>query len=436
MEEVVKFLENNIDNQETIVVATSGGPDSMCLLELINRLKDKNSWRVICAHVNHKLRCESEEEALMVKEYAKRHQDVFEYLEINEYKNGKFSENDARKKRYEFFFSLMDKYKSKILLTAHHGDDLIETVLMRINRGSNLSGYMGIKLISDKGRYKIIRPLLLVDKQEILKYANENNIPYRIDKSNEYEKYTRNRYRKEVVPFLKKENNKVHRKYLKYAIELEEYDNFVNDYIESKHIIVDNKINIDKVNKESSFIKRKCIEFLVRKIQEEDYFDISDNQVLEMVKLIEKNNKTVDLNNGYKGINSYGFLKIEKSKNYDDVDIIIDKDLELLDYKFYYNSKDISSGNDCVLLDSHELVLPLRLRTWHNGDKMLVKNLGGSKLISDIMINSKVEKEKRKGIPVLVDSKDVILWIPNLKKSQFCKEISEKYDIIIKCEAR
>ena len=170
MKKVIEFLKKTIDKNTSLVVACSGGPDSMCLLDLVTKLKDELNLNIIVAHVNHKLRIESEEEAKMVENYSKENNLIFELLEITDYINGNFSEEDARKRRYKFFNEVIEKYHASLLLTAHHGDDLIETILMRLTRGSNLSGYIGIKEISQNENYKTLRPLLSIKKDEIINY--------------------------------------------------------------------------------------------------------------------------------------------------------------------------------------------------------------------------------------------------------------------------
>lgn len=436
MKRELEFLNNNIQDNTSVVIACSGGPDSMCLLSLVNNLSTTKNITVICAHVNHKLRKESEEEAQMVERYCKENNIIFESMEITDYLNGEFSEEDARIRRYNFFDQVINKYQAAYLLTAHHGDDLIETVLMRLTRGSNLSGYIGIKQINTNESYKILRPLLTTTKEEILKYNQENNIPYAIDSSNNNLKYTRNRYRNVILPFLKNEDANVHLKYLKFSEELIAYDNFISDYIASKNIIVDNSILINKLNSETQFIKRKAIELLIKEIQKNDYLAISDNQMQEIIKLLDKSNKSVDLNNNYKCINEYGILKIVKKEDSNLTEIIFDKDVSTKYFNFYYNTKDGNDSNYSIYLSSDDIVLPLKLRAKQDGDRMIVKNMGGSKKISDIFIDCKVPKNKREEYPILVDAKDTIIWVPGLKKSQFAKDKSEKYDIIIKCEAR
>lgn len=437
MNKELEFLKENINKNDIVVVACSGGPDSMCLLSLVNEIKNELNLKIIVAHVNHKLRVESEEEKEMVENYSKENNLIFELLEINKYTNNKFSEDDARKRRYDFFDELIKKYNAKILLTAHHGDDLIETILMRLTRGSNLSGYIGIKMINKNDEYKILRPLLSTTKDNILDYLNKNNIPYRIDKTNEELEHTRNKYRHYILPFLKKENKKVHEKYLKFSKELIEYDNFVNTYIRNNNFIVDNSIVINKIKGESDFIKRKALELLVKEIQKDDIFDISDEQMKNLMKLYTLDNKEIDLNNNYQGINSYGKILILKKNSEILNKVLIDKDMKLSNYYFYYNDETKKDNtNSCILLNSNEIKLPLYIRSFDNGDRIVVKNLNGSKKVSDIFIDNKVPKHKRSTYPILVDANNTILWVPNLKKSQFSKDFSEKYDIIIKCEAR
>lgn len=436
MKKEIDFLKKNIENNSTVIVACSGGPDSMCLLNLVNSLKETMNLNVIVAHVDHNVRKESKEEAKMVESYALNNNLTFELMEIISYNNDTFSENEARKKRYDFFKELQKKYNASILLTAHHGDDLIETILMRLTRGSNLNGYIGIREITTNQNFKILRPLLTTTKKDIIKYLDENNINYAIDKTNDEMIHTRNRYRKIILPFLKKENPLVHEKYLKFSKELIEYDKFVTSYIKSKNFIQDDKILIIKLKDESDFIKRKCLEIIIKELQKNDYFDISDEQINLLMRLYNLSNKSVDLNNNYQGINSYGKIFIRKKEISFKKEIILDKDTEYGNFRFYYNINAMNKSNSCIALDTTTIKLPLKIRTIQEKDRMNVKNLNGSKKVSDIFINSKVPKYEREGYPILVDSNDEILWIPNIKKSKFAKDKSEKYDIIIKCEAR
>ena len=117
------YLKKN----DVIVVATSGGPDSMFLLDYLKN--DPRNFKLICAHVNHKMRPESDQEYIEVEKYCKKNNIIFEGYEILEYHSDNFH-NEARVIRYDFFKSLVKKYHAGYLATAHHGDDLMETILM------------------------------------------------------------------------------------------------------------------------------------------------------------------------------------------------------------------------------------------------------------------------------------------------------------------
>ena len=145
MKEVLEFIKNlNISTDEPVIVACSGGPDSMFLLSVLNNL----GLKVVCAHVNHNVRLESIDEYKFMEDYCNDHNIIFEGTELIDAPSKDF-ENYARMFRYKFFEKLIKKYNSKYLFTAHHGDDLIETILMRISRGSTLNGYAGFNFITE-----------------------------------------------------------------------------------------------------------------------------------------------------------------------------------------------------------------------------------------------------------------------------------------------
>ena len=439
MDKVLNYLKQEIRDNKTIILACSAGPDSMCLLDLLNKIKKDKNLRIIIAHVNHKVREESDKEEIFLKEYCEKLNLEFVSKHLDEYKEKEFNENEAREKRYQFLDEVMKKYHGYYLLTAHHGDDLIETILMRLTRGSNLKGYIGIKEKQVKVNYTILRPLLRVNKENILEYNKNNNIPYVIDKSNEDIKYTRNRYRKNILPFLKEENSNIHLKYYQFSKELEEYDRFLNNYILNKDLLIEDYIDLNKIKEESKFIKRKCIELLIREIQNSDYLDISNKQIEEIMNIMDKDgNKVINLNNKYIALKEYNKLRIIKEKERKEFNYILDKDIDINNYKirFLDNNENIDNSNNILLLNKEDISLPLIIRSKKDGDKMTIKNLNGHKKINDILIDEKVPLKERDNILVITDSKNNILWIPRLKKSQFAKDKKEKYDIILKCEVK
>lgn len=436
MNEAKKFLDNLLNNNDTIVVGVSGGPDSMCLLSLLKSLAKKYHLKIVCAHVNHGIRKESDKEKEFVENYCVINNIIFEYYKIEEYKNNKFTESDGRNKRYAFFKQLVTKYQAEYLMTAHHAGDLAETILMRIVRGSNLKGYIGIPKISTNDNYSIVRPLLSATKKDILEYLDKNNIQYVIDKSNDSDKYTRNRFRKQVLPLLEKEQKDIYKKFNKYSSELLSYYEYVRSIVKEKikYIYKDGKINIEKFLQEEEFIQHRILEYIIEDIQKYDIFDISDKQIEEIFKLIKnRGNKQINLNNNYIARISYNYLILEKNKNVESYEYILDKDLKVNEYKITFIKNSLEKSNNVIRLDSKEIALPLKVRTMQDGDIMAVKNLKGHQKVKDIFINAKIDLKKRKGFPLIVDSKNTIIWIPSVKKSTFDKEISEKCDIILKC---
>lgn len=441
MKEEEKRLLSLIKDNCTVIVSCSGGPDSMALLSVVNNIKDKKNLKVICAHVNHKVRKESDYEAKMVEKYALENNDIFELYEINKYHEKVNFHEDARKIRYKFLNELKEKYNAEYLLTAHHGDDLTETILMRITRGSNIKGYIGFKEISSWEGITLIRPLIRKTKKSLIEYDNENNIPYEIDKTNFSDDYTRNRYRNNIIPLIKEENKNVHIKYLKLSEEIDRYYEYVKDRAldnYKKIINEDNSINVDKLNKLPQLEKEVIISELIVKYQMYDYLPITDNLFTDMLNTLssKKTNNIINLPNDYIFGKEYNKLVFKKITSIvETIDYTLDKDYigEMFDIIF---TNKFDKSNNVIALDSKEIVLPLKLRTRKDGDYIEVLNLNGRKKLNDIFIDKKVNRDLRNNYPILVDSNNTILWVPGLKKSKFAKEKNEKYDIILCCKEK
>jgi tRNA(Ile)-lysidine synthase len=437
MEEAYLFLQNEIKMDNTVVIGVSGGPDSMAVLHLLLRLRDIEEINIICAHVNHNVRSESKMEAINLKNYCDANNITFEMMKIEEYSGDNF-ESEARNIRYSFFEKAIEKYNANYLVTAHHGDDLMETILMRIVRGSTFKGYAGFNKMVDKGSYKILRPLINVTKEDIIKYDHKNNIDYAVDSSNLTDEHTRNRYRKYVLPFLKKENPKVHEKFLKFSQKMLEYNEFID--LEMKKVIDeiyhDNELYISKFINLNKVLQEKIINYVMEKIYFDDLMLVTDVHIALIFKLIysSKPNARIYLPNNIKVIRAYEKLMLTKeeedTQNYT---------IELTSYVNIPNGKNLGiiedideKSNYICRLNSNELSMPLYVRNKQDGDKMEVKGLGGSKKIKDIFINEKISTREREKWPILVDNCGKILWLPGLKKSKYDKSKKESYDIIIK----
>ena len=437
---MIKDILNKLEikNEKYLIVGCSAGPDSMALLHL---LKNNTNKIIVCAHINHNVRKESNEEEEYLKNYCKDNNIIFEKTTLTKYTERNF-ENEARKKRYNFYEKIINKYNAKYLFLAHHGDDLVETIIMKINRGSNLEGYAGIKTISKKNNYYIVRPLLNYTKEDLIKYDKSNNIKYYIDKSNSNTQYTRNRIRKNILPILKEENPNIHKSILKYSETLLEYNDYINREIDKhiNNIYIKKELNIDKFNKLDNFIKKNILYRILNNIYNNKPDIIKEKNIIDILDLINNNKPNIYINLPKDKICIKEYNKLyfkDKNKNKDNYKIIFTDKFELDNIIIEKIDKSDKDGNDICRLNSKNISLPLYIRNKNNGDYIEIKGLNGKKKIKDIFIDKKIPKDKRDNYPLLVDSKNNILWVPNIKKSKFNTKKDEFCDIILKyCERK
>lgn len=439
MEEVYNFIRKEIGLSvgDTIVVGVSGGPDSMALLYILNEFKNKMDLNIICAHVNHNKRKESEQEKIDLENYCKKNNITFEYIKVTNWGDDNFH-NEARSVRYNFFEELVYNYGAKYLMTAHQGDDLIETILMRIVRGSTLKGYSGFSRIVDKGDYKIIRPLITVTKYEILKFDEKNGIQYAIDESNNEDHYTRNRYRHTVLPFLKQEEPNIHKKFLKFSETLLKNSNYI-DSVASKEfnkVFQNGNLDIDKFKSLDPVIQTKIIYNILEKIYGDDLLIVGNAHVDLIFGLISSNksNSVVHLPNNVIVVKSYNELTFSYDDDINDqYEIQIDEIVNLPNGKIIEKVDETNdTSNYTIKLNSKEVTLPLYVRNRRDGDKIKLKGLNAYKKVSEIFINEKIKTSDRNSWPVVLDSKEEIVWLPGLKKSNLDKKNTEEYDIILR----
>lgn len=430
MSDVLNYIKSlGIDGK--VVLACSYGPDSMCLLDLLV----KCNLDVVVAHVNHKLRIESDNEYIELENYCKSNGICFEGYVINDYPKGNV-ENVARGIRYKFFEDVMRKYDSKYLFTAHHGDDLVETILMRLSRGASFKGYGGFEVISKVKFYSLIRPLIFVTKDDIVNYVNDKGIPYAIDSTNLEFVHTRNIYRHRVLPVLKEINPKIHKKFIKFSNNIYDYYNYVNEEVNSYKNILYNKnkyLDINELSMLPIFILKLLIESILFDIYGDSIGVIEDKHVDLIIDLMfsDKANNMVNLPLNIIAYKFYNIIDIKKKEEVFSYDYVIDKELYINNgYIAYLNECDIKKSNYVIRLSSSDVKMPLHVRNRCVGDKISLRN--GSKSVGEIFSECKMNLLERDIYPLVVDDNNKILWIPGIKKSKFDRQIGEEYDIIIK----
>ena len=305
-EKILKTIKkyNLISNGDKIVVAVSGGPDSMCLLNILKNLRPKFSTELFVAHINHMIREEADSETEYVKNYCEKNNikcfikraNVLEMAK--EQKKG--TEEMGRIVRYDFFEYVANEVSANKIAIAHTENDNAEKILMNLMRGASLEGLKGIEPI--RGKY--IRPLIECNREEIEKYCEINKLDPKFDKTNNDNTYTRNKIRNLLIPYIKKEFNPniietlnrlavlarqdatYFNKIVKesYAdILLYENINNLNENLE-KHIILDLK----KFNKLEYVIKSRVLLYSINKLLGTTK-GIEKINIEDMIKLCEKN---------------------------------------------------------------------------------------------------------------------------------------------------
>lgn len=272
-EKVLETIKKNnlINEGDRIVVGVSGGPDSICLLHILNSLKETLNITIFVAHINHMLRDVADAETAYVQEFCEKigvecfvkKADILKLAK--EEKKG--TEETGRNVRYEFFDEVAKKTHSNKIATAHNSNDKAETVILNILRGSGLSGLKGIEVNRDN---KYIRPILEIERQEIEKYCLENNLKPKYDESNNENVYNRNKVRNEIIPYIK---NTFNPNIIKTINRLSEVAIDENEYMEKitrqKYYEISKKDNdiiildLKKFNDLELVIKRRLILYTI-----------------------------------------------------------------------------------------------------------------------------------------------------------------------------
>ena len=300
---IINIVKNNIvENSlvkkgDKIVVAVSGGPDSMCLLDILYRLKDELEFSILVAHVNHGIRIESDLEKEYVEKYCKERNIPFFYLKVDVPKLSKekkiSEETCGRMVRYDFFEKVRQENNADLIAVAHNLNDNIETILLNQIRGCGLKGLIGM----DFKFNNIIRPLLTIEKKDILVYNNELELDPCFDKTNEEDIYLRNKIRLQLIPYLQELNPNFVTNISRMRNILKEDNDFIEEYtniVFDKVIIkIDNsKIVFDFskfMNEHKSIQKRIIRKIIEKKISNLD--GIENIHVLDIIKLLNNNIK-------------------------------------------------------------------------------------------------------------------------------------------------
>ena len=411
------------NKEDKIAIALSGGVDSIVLFHLLVTEYKDSYKELVVFHINHGLREESYEEAEFVERFVKDFDVKFYKEELNmsdlERDSHTSEEMLARELRYQAFNKMAKLEGVTKLLTAHHKNDQVENILMRLLTGRSIDHSLAICEEIEMAGLTIYRPLLNSLKAELEEYAKEKNLHYYVDATNFDTDYTRNNIRHNIVPLLNDINSGSFDNLINFA---NYYQNINNNL---KKAILSNKDNyiFSRDEDKISLVKDKFLElneeemyFLLKDLitDELGVFDIKQKAIFDVVSSLKKNsgNKSYDLKNNLKIISQYETLyihKIEKKCYNDKIEIIIDKICENSVYEFYQNKFIISTDAKDSEIGFNKSELPLLVTIKKEGDR--VRRAEINKKLSRIFIDEKVPKELRDTLPVIRNNKGEVLGV-------------------------
>lgn len=430
--------------QETVIVGVSGGLDSIVLLDLLVDLPQEMKPAIHVAHVNHQLRPESDEEEAFVRKLCADYEvpcSVHTWNRSLQPDTG--MEQAAREVRYAFFEKVAKKFNSSAILTAHHKDDQVETVLMRFVRGNSLDELTGIRQKRYSGGLTYIRPLLSFSKENLRDYALEKKLHWYEDETNQSDDYTRNRFRHTVLPLLREENAAVDEHIVSFAEEMSDVLSLLSPIIEEKlsqtMLLSEKEILIDR----SAFLEldpilqKRVLEQAVKKWSANEAFlmkRIHSELLLKWLKTSSPNS-SLDLPNNLVAVREYNTCRITYKKERCSDESKCRKDRQqfelspdqwlrlpsnevigLLTREKYESIVDKEAAG-ILYLDLQADQLPLKIRHRKSGDRMTLKGMQGTRKIKDIFIDQKVLLKTRDKVWVVTDKTEEILWLIGHKES-------------------
>lgn len=443
MEHVVdRFVQKHqlLTKESTVVVGVSGGPDSMALLHYILNRKQSFSLQIVVAHVNHMLRGnESLADYEYVEQFCRNCNILFEgaHIDVNAYKKEHqlTTQVAARKCRYQFFSEVMKKYSAECLALGHHGDDQIETMLMRQTRGAIGFARAGIPVKRPFANGTVIRPLLCLEKAEIEHYIKQAGIEPRRDPSNEENDYMRNRFRHTVLPFLKRENPKVHERFQQQSEDLYSDEQVLMEEAERLFDIVVERHNQDELIVDvqrflsiAIALQRRVVQLILNCLYQSDFTYVTNVHIDQIIHLFMNKHpsRTLHLPANLYVIRSYNrvtftFTMINKKREFSfrvQPPFEINLPCGKLTGKISDTMPEVLNPNVFVG-DAHAFEWPLTVRTRKPGDRMHPQGMDGSKKLKSIFIDEKIERQRRDFIPVIEDASGKIIWIPSVKRAKF-----------------
>lgn len=426
VEQFLKYLhsENLFESSQRVLLAVSGGADSMLMMHLFVNA----GFRVGIAHCNFKLRGEeSDKEEQFVADYCDQHNLAFwsKRFSTSEYalQEGISIEMAARDLRYEWFNELMDQQGFDYLATAHHRDDVIETFLINLSRGSGIKGLSGIQPKSGR----IIRPMLFTNHAEIIDYCKQMTIGYCTDSSNLETIYKRNLIRHEVLPLLEKVNPAFRKNTLKTIANLHETGQLFQQRMDEIKALVyseDEQGVLIHIEKLQHFNPLRTILFEMLRP-----FGFQAEQTDDIIESLNKESGRKFFSSNYRLVKDREYLIISPVNPLQDKVFYIEEDCSKINFPISLSIEKLERTPDfrfstlpqMVDMDLDQLTFPLILRHWREGEYFQPLGMSGLKKVSDFFIDEKYSIPEKENAWILA-SGDHLVWIVG-------KRIDDRYKI-------
>jgi len=416
------------DPGDLLVVAVSGGPDSVCLLDILKQLSEELEISLVVAHFNHGLRqAEDESETRLVRELTESMDLPFETEKTSLLEEGSASmEERARDARYKFLEEVGDRSHASKIAMGHNLNDQAETVLMRLLRGSGPSGLAGIPPIRDN---RIIRPLIEIKREDIESYIKARGLPYAIDSSNLDTKYLRNRIRLELMPMMLEYQPQLVEHLGQLATILRGEDSYLEgqaeDWVEKEAeqgFDSDITVPVISFNKLPGPFRNRVTRHLLKKIGNSlRRIDHDHIQSVSGLAIGMNPQAKIDLPNGLVVKRAYDTLIFSSGEEPGPREfsyILEGPGRHQMEQGRSITIEEQEVGSDqgmgdsewIAYLDADRLEYPLVIRNFRPGDKFIPMGMKGHKKIKDFFIDLKVPSDVRASIPILI-SQDTVVWV-------------------------
>lgn len=465
LDKVRKAIEEHslVQPGEGVLVAVSGGPDSVALLKIFEMLRAEYNLDLTVAHLNHGIRGEDagrEEEFVRFLAEKMKIAFITKRVQLDERKKGKSLEEAAREERYRFFYAAAEECGAVRIATGHHRDDQVETFFIHLFRGAGLDGLKGMAPVRDN---VLIRPLLYVSREEIIAFLHSEGLSWMTDSSNSDQTFLRNSIRNWLVPELTKRYHPKITQNIAHAVEIIRLeDDYMNDVVHK--LLASWEVNQSSENGlvlplSALYLQHRAVQARIVKFLLEAmtpfHNGIGSRHIESVLALCHKKNsayRTLDLPEGIlveklaqtliirkqsdasvRGISRKEVVPFEiKAEVPATIKIPgLEKKIRL-EFVERFDPADIKAHSEAAYIDYDCINGPLVVRNWRHGDRMDFLGMAGTKKLKKYFIDRKIPSCVRGTIPLLVDSQSVV-WIAAEKISRRVR-ITEKTKNVLKIE--